>query len=87
MSIHLNIKAEKPEIESLLAFLQKQHPHADEGEKIVLLNDAIKWLRTVDEYKFLVNLSAGDEVSLDFARTDLASSRRPHKPDQSPVLT
>jgi hypothetical protein len=80
MSIRLSIRAENPEVESLLAFMRARYPNADEGEQIVILNDAIKWLRTADEYKFILDLNGGDEVSLDFDHTDpnvLPHSGRP----------
>jgi hypothetical protein len=85
VSIHLNIYADNPEVESLLAFMRSRYPDADEGEKIVIMNSAIKWLRTADEFKYLVNLDAGDEVSLDFARIDPAACLHSDKPAESPV--
>lgn len=81
MSIHLNIKTDNPEIEALLTFMRSQYPHADEGDLIVIMNDAINYLRTVDEYKF----KAGAEVSLDFVHTAPESSVLPGTPVQSLV--
>jgi hypothetical protein len=83
MSIHLNIKTENPEVEALLTFMQSRFPNADDGDHIVIMNEAIKILRTVDDYKFM---RAG-EVSLDFGCTDPKSSLHSDMPVQSPVLS
>lgn len=87
--LRLTIQTENSQVEELLAFLQNKHPNANECDLISLLSEAIKWLRTVDEFLFIVNLDAGDIASLDFVRTEPISSPHPetHAKSQEQSLT
>lgn len=71
MSIRLCIQTEDQEVEDLLVFMRARFPKSDASEHVAIMNRAEKWLRTLDEYLFIVNLHAGDEASLDCVRTDL----------------
>jgi hypothetical protein len=83
MSIHISIKAENPEAEALLTFMRSQFPNADDGDHIVIMNEAIKILRIVSDCEVM----DGGEVSLDFCCTDPKSLLHSDMPVQSPVLS
>jgi hypothetical protein len=82
MAIHLNIKIEDPEVEELLDFIHRTHPHADEGDMYGLLNRAADWLRPIIDFRFRTEPNAGDVLSLDFGRIEPASSLPSDTPSQ-----
>ncbi|HTV06750.1 MAG TPA: hypothetical protein VME86_15385 [Acidobacteriaceae bacterium] len=59
MSIHLSVEADDPEVERLLDHLQTQYKLSN-GDKIYLLERAIKWLKPTTE---LYGVSLGRQDS------------------------
>jgi hypothetical protein len=80
MAIILTIKTKDEEVEDLMEFLRSRFPEAEAADHIEIMNRAEKWLRTVDEYMYVVNLDRGDELSLDFVRTEPIFSPHPDTP-------
>lgn len=82
MTIHLNIKMEDHKVEEVLTLLQHAYPEASAVELYGLLNNVLDWLRPVMDFRYRIDPSAGDEVSLDFGHTDPVSSPHPDTPSQ-----